>query len=101
MPDDDEIAAAATKNQTAPPTATASQTPNTAPTAKVPTGGDPKVFALQNQLIAKGAKIKADGIMGPQTQAAIKQFSNTSDVQLASIENNVKGTYMSEAEKIA
>jgi GH24 family phage-related lysozyme (muramidase) len=41
----------------------------------VPPGGDPKVFALQNQLIAKGAKIKADGIMGPKTQAAMKQFS--------------------------
>ena len=41
----------------------------------VPLGGDPKVFALQNQLIAKGAKIKADGKMGPSTQAAMKQFS--------------------------
>ena len=29
---------------------------------------------LQNQLIAKGAKIKADGFMGPATQAAMKQF---------------------------
>lgn len=36
--------------------------------------GDPKVYALQQQLIAKGAKIAADGIMGPQTQAAMKQF---------------------------
>jgi hypothetical protein len=37
-------------------------------------GFDPKVQALQNELIAKGAKIKADGYMGPATQAAMKQF---------------------------
>jgi hypothetical protein len=37
---------------------------------------DPKVKALQDKLIAAGAKIKADGIMGPQTQAAMKQFPN-------------------------
>ena len=36
--------------------------------------GDPKVIALQNKLIAAGAKIKADGVMGPATQAAMKQF---------------------------
>jgi len=35
---------------------------------------DPKVKALQDKLIAAGAKIKADGIMGPQTAAAMKQF---------------------------
>jgi peptidoglycan hydrolase-like protein with peptidoglycan-binding domain len=35
---------------------------------------DPKVMALQQELIKKGAKIKADGIMGPQTIAAQKQF---------------------------
>jgi hypothetical protein len=35
---------------------------------------DPKVMALQQELIKKGAKIKADGIMGPQTMAAQKQF---------------------------
>ena len=38
-------------------------------------GGDPKVYDQQKELISKGAKIAADGIMGPQTQAAIKQFS--------------------------
>ena len=31
-------------------------------------------LALQKSLIAKGAKIDADGIMGPQTRAAMKQF---------------------------
>ena len=35
---------------------------------------DPAVMKQQQDLIAKGAKIKADGIMGPATQAAIKQF---------------------------
>lgn len=43
--------------------------------AKKPAGTpDPKVLALQQELIKKGAKIKADGIMGPATQAAQKQF---------------------------
>lgn len=37
-------------------------------------GSDPKVLQLQKSLIAKGAKIAADGIMGPQTQTAMKQF---------------------------
>jgi len=35
---------------------------------------DPNVIKLQQDLIAKGAKIKADGIMGPATQAAQAQF---------------------------
>ena len=38
---------------------------------------DPAVQKQQQELIAKGAKIKADGIMGPLTQAAIKQFGST------------------------
>lgn len=52
----------------------------TKPAATVPPGGNPKVFALQQQLIAKGAKNKdgtplvADGKMGPNTQAAMTQF---------------------------
>ena len=37
--------------------------------------GDPKVAALQQKLVAKGAKIAVDGIMGPKTQAAMKQFN--------------------------
>jgi hypothetical protein len=40
----------------------------------VPATPDPKVLALQQELIKKGAKIKADGVMGPLTQAAQKQF---------------------------
>jgi hypothetical protein len=41
---------------------------------KLPAGADPKVYTLQKQLIAKGAKIPLDGKMGPLTQAAQKQF---------------------------
>ena len=45
---------------------------------QVPTGGKPpgesKVLLLQKNLIAAGAKIEADGIMGPATQAAMKQY---------------------------
>jgi hypothetical protein len=36
--------------------------------------GDPKVIAYQQELIKKGAKIKADGIYGPATNAAAAQF---------------------------
>ena len=55
-------------------------------TAAAPAGGaaaspakpkptpDPKVMAMQQELIKKGAKIKADGILGPATAAAQKQF---------------------------
>ena len=48
----------------------------TAPTgaAAPKAGSDPKIKALQDKLIAAGAKIKSDGIMGPATQAAMKQF---------------------------
>ena len=37
--------------------------------------GDPKVFELQKQLIAKGARITADGIIGPATRKAQQQFA--------------------------
>jgi hypothetical protein len=46
----------------------------TGTTTKVPGKSDPAILKQQQDLIAKGAKIKADGIMGPATQAAIKQF---------------------------
>jgi len=86
FPDDDEIAAGVAQGTT--------QTAAT-PVPKVPPGGDPKVFALQQQLIAKGAKIQADGKMGPATQAAMKQFP---DVKMA--EDNEENK-MSESQKIA
>ena len=47
-----------------------------APAAKSAAAVDPAVLAQQKELIAKGANIKADGIMGPKTQAAIKQFGS-------------------------
>jgi peptidoglycan hydrolase-like protein with peptidoglycan-binding domain len=96
LPDDEQVAAAAAKDQ--PTQAAAVPAAPAQPAVKVPPGGDPKVFALQQQLIAKGAKIKADGKMGPATQAAMKQFPG---VQLASKINNPKGKIMSESEKIA
>lgn len=96
LPDDEQIAAAAAKGQ--PAQAAAAPAAPARPAVQVPPGGDPKVFALQQQLIAKGAKIKADGKMGPATQTAMKQFP---DVQLSSKINKSKGTYMSESEKIA
>ena len=55
--------------------------PNAAPKA----GADPKVLQLQKSLIAKGAKIAADGIMGPQTQTAMKQFGQKPVAQPAPV----------------
>ena len=49
--------------------------PAGSPAAKPAAKSDPAVLKQQQDLIAKGAKIKADGIMGPATQAAIKQFA--------------------------
>jgi hypothetical protein len=48
----------------------------TKPAAPVAAKPDPNVKALQDKLIAAGAKIKADGIMGPATRAAQAQFPN-------------------------
>jgi peptidoglycan hydrolase-like protein with peptidoglycan-binding domain len=59
---------------------------------KVPAGGDPKVFTLQQQLIAKGAKnldgtpLVPDGKMGKNTQAAMKQFGITAESLAENIE---------------
>jgi peptidoglycan hydrolase-like protein with peptidoglycan-binding domain len=90
MPGDAEIAAGVAKDAAAQPTATAA-----APAAPMPAGADPKVLALQKQLIAKGAKITADGKMGPATQTAMKQFPG-----VAVAEQN-KGNDMSESQRIA
>ena len=89
FPDEEEQTAAAEKDKAAQPAQAA------APAPQVPPGGNPKVFALQQQLIAKGAKITADGKMGPQTQMAMKQFP---DVKMA--EDNEENK-MSESQKIA
>lgn len=40
-------------------------------------------LALQKELIARGAKIDADGIMGPQTRAAMKQFGQPGATPIA------------------
>lgn len=91
IPDVDDIAAASnntTPSKQAQPAAQPAQ-------PQVPPGGDPKIFALQQKLIAQGAKITADGKMGPQTQTAMKQFPN---VKLA---ENIKETKMSESQRIA
>jgi hypothetical protein len=39
-------------------------------------GGTAAVYDQQKALVAQGAKIATDGIMGPQTQDAIKQFGS-------------------------
>ena len=90
LPGSDEIAAGVAKDA-APATAVAQATPAT----PLPPGADPKVLALQKQLIAKGAKITADGKMGPATQTAMKQFPG-----VAVAEQN-KGNDMSESQRIA
>lgn len=98
MPDEQEIATAVAKDgtaQPAPATAVAQAKPAAAPATPAPPGADPKVLALQQQLIAKGAKITADGKMGPATQAAMKQFPGTA------VAEQFKGTTMSEAQKLA
>lgn len=87
FPDDDEVAAGAKNTGT---TATAA-----APSQPAPAGADPKVLALQKQLIAKGAKITADGKMGPATQAAMKQFPGVA------VAEQHKGNDMSESQRIA
>ena len=61
-----------TNPETGAPTVTTQGAPAAKP--RVPAKSDPAVMAMQQQLIAKGAKIKADGVMGPATQAAQKQF---------------------------
>ena len=64
------------KTQTAAAPAAPAQAAQPAPAAKpkVMAKSDPAVLKLQQDLIARGAKIKADGVMGPATQAAQKQF---------------------------
>ena len=100
LPGDDEIAAGVAKDATA-QTVTTAAAPTTAPAAAPAKSGpvvfDPKVQALQKQLIAKGAKIKPDGKMGPATQAAMTQFPGTAVAE----STKQQGTIMSEIERIA
>lgn len=78
-----------------PQTAAAAKTGTTVPK------GDPKVLALQQKLIAKGAQIKADGIMGPRTQAAMKQFGMTNESLAESMSDLRAKLAMIEAEQQA
>ena len=52
--------------------------PAGSPATRTAAKSDPTVKALQDKLIAAGAKIKPDGVMGPATQAAMKQFPQAS-----------------------
>jgi len=69
-------AAPAPAARTAPaPAARPTQTPRPATTPR-PAVSDPKVLQQQKDLISKGYNIKADGIMGPKTAAAAKDFGS-------------------------
>ena len=64
-----------TATAAAPAAPTQAASPAAAPAAAKPAAkSDPNIKALQDKLIAAGAKIKADGIMGPQTRTAMQQF---------------------------
>ena len=77
----------ATSNQGVSQGSTTSRTPlkkKTKSKSKVKaTAGNTKGFAstmaMQKKLIAKGAKIKADGIMGPNTRAAMAKYNKPMD----------------------
>jgi peptidoglycan hydrolase-like protein with peptidoglycan-binding domain len=75
--------------------------PATGQAAKPAAGVDPKVQALQQKLIAAGAKIKADGIMGPATQAAMKQFPQVKESVAESMASLRDRLAMIEAEQQA
>lgn len=62
-----------------PATTTPTTTPTTPATISRPgksSRGDDATYDLQQKLIAAGAKITADGIMGPKTKAAMAQYPN-------------------------
>jgi len=67
-------AAPAAPTQAASPAAPTQAASPAAAKPKVMAKSDPAVLKIQQDLIAKGAKIKADGVMGDATRAAQKQF---------------------------
>ena len=73
---DDPSAGDSGMNTTPAPTPAPTQRPKVAATAANTRDYD-KTLALQKKLIAQGANIKADGLMGPNTRAAMKAFKNT------------------------
>ena len=68
---DDPSAGDSGMNTTPAPTPAPTQRPKVAATAANTRDYD-KTMALQKKLIAQGANIKADGLMGPKTRAAMK-----------------------------
>ena len=80
-PDGNAIPPGGGKENPAAPTTAAAPSAATKPAASGDTarpgmrpGGTAAVYDQQKALVAQGAKIATDGIMGPKTQAAIKQF---------------------------
>lgn len=42
-----------------------------------------QTFALQNELVNQGLKIRVDGMLGPETKAALKEHTGTDNLRLA------------------
>ena len=79
------MAADAAKAPAAPAAAVAApakEVAKAAPAKKAKRKADPAVLKIQQDLIAKGAKIKADGVMGPATKAAQKKFATPAPVAI-------------------
>ncbi len=55
--------------------------------APKPRGFDAAIEALQKDLIAKGANIKADGILGPLTKTAMARFSDIKAPETTQVKN--------------
>jgi putative chitinase len=69
------------------------------PEPKMSPKGDPAVFELQKKLIARGAKITADGISGPATKAAEKQFPDpVAKVESVPVASSSTGSLITAAE---
>lgn len=84
-------AATGSWGKTSPQAAAPAGTTKPGAPAKPGAGGkaDPAVLKIQNDLIAQGAKIKADGIMGPATAAAQAQFAKKPPAAAAAPQVNV------------
>jgi len=54
---------------------------NTASTAPAAAPADPQVAQLQRALDANGANVRVDGVMGPDTQAALRDYQQQHGLQ--------------------